>query len=96
MALKCSARSGWSDKEEKVCKSLSLDVKLDNLNRHSQGQGSISIGKSLELVQCTMSVALKNADFIKMSVENISALSVKQITKQDDPVSNKKEQLLIP
>lgn len=79
---------------KKMRKSLALDVKLDILRRHDDGQRTGEISKVLNLANSTVSTVLKNKDAIRNAAENVSDISAKRITKTRDNVMEETERLL--
>ena len=76
-------------------KSLYLEVKLDIIKRHHEGQGVNYIANCLGLSHSTVSTVLTKKNAILEAGANVASFSAKTITKARDRIMEEMERLLI-
>lgn len=81
-------------KPKKSRKAISLETKLEIVQRHERGEGTNSIARSFSLSASTISTVIKNSAKIKEASERTSSLQAKRHCKSREPIMERMENLL--
>lgn len=79
---------------KKIRKAITLDVKLDVLRRLEAGQKINEIGKALGLAASTVCTIKNNQDKIRNSLQRVTSLTAKNVSKQRSAVMEEMERML--
>ncbi|MPD06296.1 hypothetical protein E2C01_102101 [Portunus trituberculatus] len=88
MPPKCPATSPAMSHRiaKKTRKSLTLEVKLDNIHRHERGEktNTLSLLATMALTPSTVFTIFKSADSVKKADETVSSLKAKRTARSRD------------
>lgn len=81
--------------KKKTRKIVTLDIKLDVIDRFKDGNRAVDIARDLGLQSSTVRTIRRNADKITLSAQSVTALSAARLSRNRSVIMEKMETLLI-